>query len=51
MDEIRETDFITQLLDKAFTTPCDNCNFKAECDNAAPCDYRYNTKLKAERIA
>ena len=51
MDEIRETDIISQLLDETFTTPCDNCNFKAECDNAAPCENRYNTKLKAERIA
>ena len=54
MDEIRETDFISQLLDETFTTPCDSCNFKAECSfesKSKRCEYKYYTKLKAERIA
>ncbi len=54
MDEINETDLVSQLLDCAIIIPCTNCAYKAECNfenKSKLCEYKYYTKLKAERIA
>lgn len=54
MDEEFDTDFITNILDDIFISPCENCSERTECNFSGKtkyCDRKFNTMLKAERIA
>jgi hypothetical protein len=54
MEEDFEQDYISEILDDIFLSPCENCNDKAECNYANHsncCDKKFYSMLKAERIA
>lgn len=54
MNENNDTDFVEDALDNIFVSPCENCDFDAECsfwDSSKYCEKKYYKKLQAERIA
>lgn len=54
MEEDFEQDYISKILEEKFTSPCENCNNKAECNyenHSICCDKQFYSMLKAERIA
>ena len=49
-----EEDDLLNFIDIRLLSPCDNCNYKAECSFECKfkiCEKRLNIKFKAERIA
>ena len=49
-----EEDYFSNYIDIRLFSPCDNCNYKAECSFESSfniCEKRLNKKFKAERIA